>query len=168
MLAQIRDATASDAPALANVHVLSWKFAHRGLFPDEVVEGLSFEERERSWRETLANPSPGKMVLVADRAGEVLGFTSFGPTRDPFSQPGIGEVYEFFVHPDAIGTGVGDALFQDTLARFKDEGFRTVTLWVVEGNERAQRSTAGSGCAPTAPGRSRVWAIRRLSRPGTG
>ncbi len=69
MLARIRDATASDALALANVHVLSWKFAHRGLFPDEVVEGLSFEERERSWRETrfggCRDPVPGELDLRA-------------------------------------------------------------------------------------------------------
>ncbi len=119
--------------------MLSWQFSHRGLFPDDVVDALSVEEREQSWQETLAGQFSGRTVLLAERGDEVLGFASAGPTRDPFSEPGTGEVYEIFVHPEAIGTGVGAALFQQTLDRLSHEGFRTVTLWVLEGNERARR-----------------------------
>ncbi len=139
MTLRIRHARRTDARAIADVHVLSWRFGHRGLFPDDVVDGLSVAERELSWRETLANPMPGRLTLVADRDGRLVGFATSGPTRDPRSDPTTGELYELFVHPEMIGSGVGVALMNCALGHLGRQGFRTVTLWVLEGNERARR-----------------------------
>ncbi len=38
-----------------------------------------------------------------------------------------------------IGTGIGSALLLKTLDWLRKEGFRAVTLWVHERNERARR-----------------------------
>jgi ribosomal protein S18 acetylase RimI-like enzyme len=54
-------------------------------------------------------------------------------------EAGAGEIYELFVEPDLVATGVGDALFRESLARLEGSGFRAATLWVLEGNERARR-----------------------------
>jgi len=42
----IRPATPEDARAIAEVHVASWRYAYRGLLPDDVLDRLSVEERE--------------------------------------------------------------------------------------------------------------------------
>lgn len=39
--------------------------------------------------------------------------------------------------PDAWRSGVGTALMQDALNKFRRDGWQRVSLWVVDGNERA-------------------------------
>jgi hypothetical protein len=50
----IRPAAVHDARAIAEVHVESWKSTYRGIFPDDLLNGLSVEKRESSWRDLLA------------------------------------------------------------------------------------------------------------------
>ncbi len=45
---RIRPAQVGDAQAIARVHLLSRQSGHSGLFPVEVVDALSLEERELS------------------------------------------------------------------------------------------------------------------------
>jgi ribosomal protein S18 acetylase RimI-like enzyme len=67
------------------------------------------------------------------------GLASSGPTRDPFVEAGVAEIYEVFVKPEVVGTGVGTALFRETLKRLSEAGFDATTLWVLEGNDSARR-----------------------------
>jgi ribosomal protein S18 acetylase RimI-like enzyme len=135
----IRNPGEPDIRSIAELHIRSWQFGHQGLFPQSVIDSVSVEERVDSWRETLASPSPGKTVLVAEQDGEIVGFVSSGPSRDRPVEAGAGEIYELFVEPDLVATGVGAALFRESLARLEGSGFRAVTLWVLAGNERARR-----------------------------
>lgn len=120
------------------MHVRSWRIGHRGLYPQDVLDAVSVEEREPVWRDTLAVPSPGRIVLVAERAGSIVGFASGGPARER-SNEATAEVYELFVDPEVLGTGTGHALFRATLNQLERAGFDAVTIWVVEGNELARR-----------------------------
>ena len=126
----------------------SWQFGHQRLFPRTVVDSVSVEEREASWQERLKGASSQQTVLVADGDGAVLGFASAGPTHDTSNEARVAEVYELFVLPEAIGTGIGGALLNGTLSKLRDGGFRTVTLWVVEGNDRARRFYERQGFRP--------------------
>lgn len=100
---------------------------------------MSIDEREATWRNALADPEQSKIVIVAEDNDAVLGFASSGPDRGPSAEPGTAEIYELFVDPEVIGTGVGAALFRESLSRLKDAGYDTVTLWVLEGNHPARR-----------------------------
>jgi hypothetical protein len=59
---RVRPAAAYDAQTIAAVLVASWRFGHRGLFPDEVVDGLSLEEREHIWRQTLMDEGRDRII----------------------------------------------------------------------------------------------------------
>lgn len=109
---------------------------------------MSVEEREAIWEQRLKGASSDETTLVAHRDGEVLGFASAGPTHDTPTEAGVAELYELFVHPEATGTGVGGALLRGTVSILRDRGFRTVTLWVVEGNDRARRFYRREGFRP--------------------
>jgi hypothetical protein len=54
----IRLAVIHDARAIAEVHVESWKSTYRGIYPEALLNGLSVEKRESSWRELLAGHEP--------------------------------------------------------------------------------------------------------------
>jgi len=48
-------------------------------------------------------------------------------------------VTSFWVHPQARGKGVGDALLLATVETAREAGYDELLLWVVENNEHAQR-----------------------------
>jgi ribosomal protein S18 acetylase RimI-like enzyme len=52
------------------------------------------------------------------------------------------------VHPDSWRIGAGRALMDASLAEFAARGFTTATLWVLEGNARAQAFYEGRGFTP--------------------
>jgi ribosomal protein S18 acetylase RimI-like enzyme len=132
-----RDARPSDAQAIAAVHVASWHYAYRGLLPDAFLDRLSVEDRERSWGTALADPAYG--VVVAEDAGRVVGFVSFGPSRDEGASDRTAEIPAIYVDPEVLGTGVGRRLFDAAVGRLREAGYARATLWVLEANDRARR-----------------------------
>lgn len=135
--AVIRRARPEDARFLAEVHVGSWRHAYRGLLPDTYLDRLSVEDRVGAWRETLADPAWG--VFVAEVDGNIVGFASFGPSRDDDAGQDVGEIPAIYVEPSVLGTGVGRELFAAATAELRQAGYRRATLWVLEANERARR-----------------------------
>ena len=87
----IREATSDDARAIAEVHVASWRWAYRGDLPAEFLDGLTVDDREREWREWLT-PEQGAGTLVALEGGVIVGFCSFGPSRDDDADERTAEV----------------------------------------------------------------------------
>jgi GNAT superfamily N-acetyltransferase len=136
---RIRPAEAGEARAIATIHVDSWRAAYRGLLPDSYLDRLSIEERERQWAETLEGAVDGSGVLVAEDDGRVVGFASWGPSRDTDAAERTGEVPAIYVDPSAIGIGVGRALFAEAANALRDAGYTCATLWVLEANGRARR-----------------------------
>lgn len=135
-LTQIRTATVDDAHAIATVHVASWQTAYRGLMPDEVLDGLSVEQRESGWRQIFTDPDATGRLLVAERGGDVVGWATFGPGRDT-EAGGQGELWGLYAHPNSFSTGVGHALISIVEAALRKDGFTSAYLWVLDGNERA-------------------------------
>jgi GNAT superfamily N-acetyltransferase len=120
--------------------VASWRYAYRGLVPDDILERLSVEEREQQGRERLEDPSSEWGTLVVDDAGEVVGFSIYGPSRDDDdATPTTGEVPAIYLDPKVIGTGVGRQLLAETIVALRAAGFTRASLWVLEGNDRARR-----------------------------
>lgn len=135
----IRPGVPGDARDIAQVHVVSWRDAYRGLLPDDFLDRLSVEEREAQRLAWFADPEPGSGILVAEEDGRIVGFASFGPTRDEDVPDGTGEVPAIYVDPAVVGTGVGRRLFKAASAALRDAGFGRATLWVLEANDRARR-----------------------------
>lgn len=128
-----RRARTADARAIAGVHVRTWQAAYRHAFPQDVLDGLSVDQREIAWRERLEE---GYVVWVAEAEGRVVGFAAVGPSR---SEQDAGELYAIYVLPEWWGSSAAP----DLMARAKDwlaeEGFVTAMLWVLADNPRARR-----------------------------
>jgi ribosomal protein S18 acetylase RimI-like enzyme len=133
----IRPATAADARSIARIHVLAWQAAYRGVVPDAHLNGLSVVDYEVRWTNILA--SDGTNVFVAEDPTEVIGWITYGVTRDDDASPGTGELYALNVLPARWSTGVGRALWRRARQELVELGFGRVTLWVLAANERAIR-----------------------------
>jgi ribosomal protein S18 acetylase RimI-like enzyme len=132
---QIDSATLDDCRAVAEVHVESWQHAYKRTLPAPYLASLSVAEREAMWRRTVEQrPS---QVLAARTAGQVVGFVSFGASRDDAAPPECAEVRAIYVRPAFWSAGVGWQLWLAARQRILEAGYKTVTLWVIASNERA-------------------------------
>ena len=127
-----------DARPVAEVHVASWRHTYRGLLPDDFLERLSVDDREAMWLGAFADHDPKSGAFVAEVDGRIVGFASFGPSRDEDAPKRTGEVPAIYVDPAALGTGVGRELFEAATLALRDAGFARATLWVLEANALAR------------------------------
>jgi L-amino acid N-acyltransferase YncA len=135
--ATIRKATVDDASGIASVHVRSWQIAYRGHMPDEFLDGLDVEKRANMWRQLTQDP--GKIIFIAeDAAGNIVGFSALGPSRDSEANPSTAEVSAIYVHPEKWEKGIGRALLSASLGEVRKREFDQLTLWVLEANQRAR------------------------------
>jgi GNAT superfamily N-acetyltransferase len=130
----IREATTADAPAIAWVHVESWRTTYPGIVPDDFLANLSVERRARFWAETLSDPDDAGVAFVAeDEAGAVIGFASGGPERehDPIY---TGELYAIYLLAEAQGKGIGRQLARAVAERLAAAGHAAMIVWVAAEN----------------------------------
>lgn len=133
----LRLADPLDAQALAEMHVAAWRRAYRGILPDDFLDNLSIQASVDRWHQKLAQPD--RQVWVACEAGPIVGFVSFGDSRDDDAlSPLTGEIYSLYVHPDAWRHGIGSALMAQALDDLRTLGYAEVTLWVLRANQRAR------------------------------
>jgi hypothetical protein len=52
----LRAATTEDIPAIARVHVDTWRSTYSGIIPEEYLANLSYKQRENSWNQILSLP----------------------------------------------------------------------------------------------------------------
>jgi GNAT superfamily N-acetyltransferase len=135
----VRDALASDARAIAHVHVASWWVAYGGQLSERFLRRLSVDERSRTWRSRIAAKRADECVLVAERGEDVVGFASGGPTRDKDDDPRrVGEVYAVYMAPEEWGRGGGRRLLDAATQALTSAGFLDASLWVLASNDRAR------------------------------
>jgi GNAT superfamily N-acetyltransferase len=153
----VRDAEPGDADDVAGVHVRSWQQAYRGLLPDAYLDGLRTSDRAARYTFGGRPGEPQTMVIVADEA--ICGFATTGPSRD-LDAAHAGELYALYLDPDHWGHGLGRALIAQARARLYGQGFTDAILWVLAGNQRAQRFYRIDGWQPDGSRRrARVWDV---------
>lgn len=153
---ELRDATPADAHALATVQVASWRAAYRGLMPDEVLAGLSVPELDRVWSDRFTARPPRTGVVLATVERRVVGFAAVGPPLVPADRadPTLGDLYALYLDPEHWGRGIGTPLHAAALDRLVAHGCTHAGLWVLDGNQRAQRFYHRTGWTDT--GRIRI------------
>jgi GNAT superfamily N-acetyltransferase len=140
----VRPARVDDAEGIARVHVDSWREGYAGLVAEELLRALDVEARAAAWREII----PDATVLVAERAGEIAGFTSVAIPAPGLDERGVGEVTALYVRPHHWRHGVGRALGDAAAAELRDEGCDAAVLWAFEGNARGRAFYAALGFVP--------------------
>lgn len=134
----IRDATPTDAPGIARVHVDSWRTTYKGLIPEHIIASRSYEYRERMWTRILAEQQAETIVYVAEEDGEIVGFVSGGSNRDTDSGY-TGELQAIYILESHHGKGIGRGLTSALVSRLLQQGHTSMLLWVLTENHQARR-----------------------------
>lgn len=135
MVSLVRPAELDDAPAIARVHVATWRSAYRGLLPDDFLASLSQAHYEERWRRNLSDGAA--RIYVAEDVDGVVGFASGGPERageDGYA----GELYAIYILENAQGRGHGRRLVQAVVGGLRELGIRNMIVWVLRDNSAAR------------------------------
>jgi len=139
----VRLATISDAPTIAEVHVASWRAAYRELMPDTILAKLSVTERAATWASDIAGGS--STVFVATTDSSLIGLLAIAHSRDADAQLGTFEILALYVAPTSWSQGAGRALCLAADSFANSRGADRLTLWALTGNTRAHRFYSSIG-----------------------
>lgn len=133
----VRPAAPEDARDVARIRVDCWRLDYRGLLPDSLVDGASYEEDERVMRQYLTDPSNSAQTHIAQTEGETVGFVVTGPERmaDAVFR---GEIWAIYVDPARQRTGAGTALLRVAAKTLEDRGLAPMLVWALAGNAGAR------------------------------
>ena len=135
-----RPARIEDAAGIATVRVKSWQAGYSGHFPEAYLQGMDIQTNANKTKARLLKPKAGVTDWVAEVEHTVVGWACTGSqTRDHDAGPHIAELAAIYVLPKYWGTGLGYVLMDVACADLESRGAREIMLWVLEGNERAER-----------------------------
>ena len=149
---QICRASVGDARAIAEIHVASWQAAYAGIISADFLAGLSVDQRERYWREEI--PLGKQELALAKRDGKVIGWISFGASRDKDAASDRAEIWAIYVDPVYWSSGAGRQLWLYARTQLANAGYRSVSLWVLATNSRAIGFYGKAGFVPDPSGNS--------------
>jgi GNAT superfamily N-acetyltransferase len=138
---EVRDAVIDDAEAVATAHIEGWRAGYRGVVPDDYLDAEDFASSRRDrWRAWTWQQFAGSRLFVVLFHDRVVGFAHAGPEEVKSAGPptGRGEIYGFYLHPNAWGSGGAAALMSRSEEFLRDEGYGEAVLWVLRDNPRAR------------------------------
>jgi ribosomal protein S18 acetylase RimI-like enzyme len=137
--ALVRAARPADADAIGRVHSESWRLTYAGLVSPRYLATLDVEVLAAKWRHRLGAPRDGGSLVVAEEAGEVVGFALFGPAGESDLEDGFaGEIQMLYVLPAGQRHGHGRALVQHAVRELSARRLFWLIVWVVEHNHAAR------------------------------
>jgi ribosomal protein S18 acetylase RimI-like enzyme len=161
-MVSIRPAQPADAPAIAEVHVDTFRHTYRGIISDAFLDTMSCKQ---STDRILRRLRSGACCFVAEDAdGKIVGFADGGRERDGDPEY-AGEMYSLYVRPAWHGRGVGKALVEATVSELCASGRCPIIVWVLEANTNARRFYEHLGGQAV---RSGMWTVGDQSVPEIG
>ena len=130
---KIRQAKAGDELQIAQVHIQAWQEAYKDILPQEYLAQLSseMEDRIKMWKNILTNPQ--RWAWVAEGGQGIVGFSLFGPPRDP-NKEGFIELGAIYLLASEKEKGIGFSLLSAGFNKMKDLGYERAYCWVLENN----------------------------------
>jgi GNAT superfamily N-acetyltransferase len=136
-MVDVREATAEDSMAVADVHVRGWQEGYRGLLAQDFLDGLSVQEWAGRFSFEAMDLS-GPYTLVAVDRGAICGHVTIGRSRD-LDLAASAEVWAVYVDPRRWAGGIGRALIDGARERLARAGYDRAFLWTLSANAQARR-----------------------------
>ena len=134
---EIRPATPDDREAIRRVAREAWHDTYDALEAETIDETIDDWYGDESFERSLEQP--GTAVLVAEREGDVVGFTHGVVHGDE------GDVLRMYVHPDHQGEGIGTALHERLREDLEDFNMNRMRAIDLESNDASREFYEGLG-----------------------
>lgn len=112
----VRRARHEDSEAIGRMHVASIRELCSEHYRPEEIDAWAAPREINFYVKAIE----GKEFYVAEDDGEIVGFGTLNPA--------VGEVEAVYVHPAAVGRGVGSKLLSTLEARARESGLKSLHL----------------------------------------
>ena len=130
----IREATIHDAARVAEIDVISSRFAYRNIVPDECLyQDLTVENRIPVYRRWITEKRFGIYVYEDNDTGTIRGMMGIGMSEDD-DKKGAFELHFLYVDPDCLRMGIGSEMLQFFEQKGREKGCPDFDIWVLEEN----------------------------------
>lgn len=128
-----RKAVSTDAEAIANIHVISWKHIYTDLVDEKDLSNMTYENRKILWQTVLQMQKKQQWTFVLLDGETVVGFISGGPERTRRFEYD-GEIYNIYLLPEYQRKGLGGMLLKGLTEEIKQHGYTSLLVWVLTQN----------------------------------
>ena len=130
----IRAAAAEDAGRLAEIDVLSSRYAYKDILSRECLyDDLTVPNRIPVWQKWIAERRFEIFVYEDPCAGSIRAMMGMGPCEDE-DQEGAFELHLLYVDPDDLRQGIGSDMLRFFERKGTERGCRRFVIWVLEEN----------------------------------
>jgi GNAT superfamily N-acetyltransferase len=143
-IVRFREAEASDAAAIAQLHANSWRSAYRGIFSDDYLDNHAYAERSELWQARFAERVQKPFLAVlAEIDSQLNGFACVFPNEHTVFGSFLDNLH---ILPQRIGQGIGRDLLRETARLLLANGvIGGLYLWLIEQNIRARQFYKSAG-----------------------
>lgn len=121
-----------DLLEISGIYEKSWKFAYKGIIPQDYLDGIPTGH----WAKSLNNNGMNNLLLIEN--SQIIGTACFGKSRwKKYSD--YGEIVSIYFLPDYISKGYGKILLNKCVDELNKLGFHKILLWVLEDNHKARK-----------------------------
>lgn len=118
---RIRPARLADMAAIGDIVAASWRHTFDGLLPQDFLASITPDSQRSRHERTFARDGLQYLVAAGAKSGEVVGFASWGPGRDPsFAMPV--ELYALYLRPSFERQGIGRLLLESAISEVVTSG----------------------------------------------
>lgn len=126
----IRPATRTDARQIAEIIIEDWKIAYRDIIDSDFLDSMDVEQRYQRELQRY------QIYRVAAINKQVLGLA----WNEMANDDGVDcEIIALYVRYAARKSGIGRALFRDSVNAFKACGKKRMIIWCLKENDEAKR-----------------------------
>ena len=145
----VRPARTGDSQAVAEAQVHTWHTCYAPHLPAGALDALDATLVEAGWRAAISSPpSPAHRLLVALRAGAIVGYLAVGPGADEDAGPTGGEVLTLTVVPAEQRMGHGSRLLAAGIQTLSEAGFVVARMWTFDGDAPLHTFLSAAGWEP--------------------
>lgn len=165
-MAEVRQATLDDAPAIGQVRAETWRAAYRGIVPDKFLDAIDSVRWGERQRDMMLDAPEGYINMVAETEGKVVGWAAGGFNREGDTRC-RGELYALYILPEWQRRGIGFKLTLAVAQHLQFLDINSMIVWALEANLPARRFYEALGGIP---GRERLAVVGgvRLSEVSFG
>lgn len=130
----IREATVHDAARIAEIDVISSRYAYQDILSDECLyHDLTVENRIPVYRRWITEKRFEIYVFEDPGTGIIKGMMGIGMSEDE-DKTGAFELHFLYVDPGYVRTGIGSEMLSFFEQKGREKGCPEYVIWVLEEN----------------------------------
>lgn len=128
----IRKNELKDQEQMAKIKIDGWRSAYDKIIESKYLKKLNYKEQTKRY---IASFDEYKdLVLVADKKGEILGYSCFNLNQNDKYDA---ELVSLYIKPEKTGKGIGTDLFIETAKELYNKGKKNMIVWCLADNDNA-------------------------------